>query len=445
MPNDLGRETGLLRDLVEHLELRPRPSGRITREFLRREGLGHVRRKDDVIVCIRAPAHRALADLADCLISRLPDMERGAVYSNIETELLNFLEGYVGCERSAIGSQDSRNLVDHFKQWFADRASLRHVFIPCMISRVPAPRFEIGPVTFEHIDHIAESDFYPLGASTDQAHQLGFGRLLKWMRDGGSYWLARVAVHDCEQERSQALAELTVDLAIVALQLAAPDFHTRTMARLDVRRGPSEKCTWSVSDGQYDFGWTSREPGMPIGPGTLPEILRTASRGLSAVGNVVRSFASGSFRLPILERAWCDAAYWFNQALAESIDTIAIVKLETALEVLLGEEANSGSGARILKILGAFFDLEPNDPISASSLLTAKKLSQNIAENRSRILHGTWSTLKPRSINRVGMEDFVNNVLRISVIELDAYARSVNAPDDIDEFLNWVRLRKERL
>ena len=59
----------------------------------------------------------------------------------------------------------------------------------------------------------------------------------------------------------------------------------------------------------------------------------------TAVGNVVRSFASGSFRLPVLERAWCDAAYWLHQALAESIDAIAIAKLETSLEVLLRRRA----------------------------------------------------------------------------------------------------------
>jgi phage terminase Nu1 subunit (DNA packaging protein) len=51
-------------------------------------------------------------------------------------------------------------------------------------------------------------------------------------------WLARVAVEGCEQKRAEELAELAVDLAIVALQLAAPQYDTRSMARLDARRGP---------------------------------------------------------------------------------------------------------------------------------------------------------------------------------------------------------------
>jgi hypothetical protein len=70
---------------------------------------------------------------------------------------------------------------------------------------------------------------------------------------------------------------------------------------------------------------------------------------------MVRSFTSGTFRLPLLEQAWCDAAYWLHEALAEQIDAIAIAKLETALEVLLRAENNSGSNQRLLAILKTFF------------------------------------------------------------------------------------------
>ena len=45
-------------------------------------------------------------------------------------------------------------------QWFADRAIPRRIFVPCVISRTPAPRFEIGPVAFEFVDNLATSDLY---------------------------------------------------------------------------------------------------------------------------------------------------------------------------------------------------------------------------------------------------------------------------------------------
>ena len=156
----------------------------------------------------------------------------------------------------------------------------------------------------------------------------------------------------------------------------------------------------------------------------------------------MRSFASGSFRLPVLERAWCDAAYWLHQALAKSIDNIAIAKLETVLEVLLRAGSSRGSEKRMLEILSAFFDLEPNDPITPGSLLSSREFARKVVRDRSRILHGTWSTLHARGIDRAGMEGFVVTVLRKAVIELEAYAHSAGPADDIDEFLGWVRQRK---
>jgi hypothetical protein len=438
MPESLAREIGLLRTLATHLERRPRPFERLTQELLRREGLGHVREKAGGIISIRMPGHHAFTELTDCLLDRLPAMERGAIYADIQTELFNFIEDYVGREPSTVGSKDAEVLVAHFEKWFADKTPPRRVFVPCVISRTPAPRFEIGPVTFEFIDRVTTSDFHPRGGGDAALDRRGFDDLVRWMRERDADWLARVSVDCCEQKRAEEIAELAVDLVIVALQLAAPYLDTRTMAR----RGTSQKRTLSEADGYHSAGWTRKEPGMAIGGGTLPDILQKAAPIFTAVGNVVRSFASGSFRLPVLERAWCDAAYWLHQALAESIDTIAIAKLETALEVLLRAESSRGSEQRMLEILSAFFDLGPDDPIAPGSPLSARQFARNVVRDRSRILHGTWSTLNARGIDRSGMEGFVVTVLRTAVIELEAYAHSAGPADDIDEFLSWVRQQK---
>lgn len=134
--------------------------------------------------------------------------------------------------------------------------------------------------------------------------------------------------------------------------------------------------------------------------------------------------------------------YWLHQALAEPIGTIAIAKLETALEVLLHTESSRGSQRRMLQILSVFFDLGPDDPIAPRATLSAQQFARNVVRDRSRILHGTWSTLNARGIDRAGMEVFVATVLRTAVIELEAYAHSACPIDDIDEFLSWVRQRK---
>jgi hypothetical protein len=442
MPESLAREIGLLRTLVIHLERRPLAFEGVTQALLRREGLGHVREEAGGVITIRIPGHHAFTELTDCLLDRLPSMERGAIYSDIQTELFNFIEQYVGREPPSVGSKEAEALVAHFEKWFADKALPRRVFVPCVISRTPAPSFEIGPVMFEFVDRVVVSSFYPQGNGDTALDRRGFDDLVRWMREQDADWLARVSVDGCEQKRAEEIAELAVDLVIVGLQLAAPYLDTRTMARLDARRGTSQKRTLSEAGGYHSIGWRRKEPGMAIGQGTLPEILRKAAPIFIAVGNVVRSFAAGSFRLPALERAWCDAAYWFHQALAESIDTIAIAKLETALEVLLRSESSKGSERRMFEILGAFFGLGPDDPIAPGATLTARQFARNVVRDRSRILHGTWSTLNSRGIDRAGMEGFVVTVLRTAVIELEAYIQSSGRADDIDEFLIWVEQRR---
>lgn len=438
MSETQAREIGLLRTIASHFEQRPLPLERVTQEFLLKEGLGHVRQKTGSLMSIRMPGHQAFADLTDCLLDRLPAMERGSTYSDVQTELFSFMESYVGREPSTIGRGDAEMLIAHFRRWFEGKASSRRVFVPCLITRTMAPRFEVGPVTFEFIDRVKTSDFWPRGDDAVVDRQ-GFNDVLDWMRDGHADWLARVSVEGCEQRRAEEIAELAVDLAIVALQLAAPFLGTNSMVRLDARRGTSQKRTLSEADGYHSAGWTRKEPGLSIGRGTLEDILRKTAPIIMAVGNVVRSFASGSFRLPTLERAWCDAAYWLHQAMADSIDSIAIAKLETALEVLLRSESTRGSEQRMLEILNAFFGLRPDDAINPGAMISARQFSRRIVRDRSRILHGTWSTLNARGLNRPGMEGFVISVVRTAVVELDAYAHSPEPIDSIDEFLSWVK------
>ena len=442
MLRSLSQEIGLLRSLASHLERKLLSFDMVTKELIRTKGLGHVREEAGGIISIRQPGHHAFTELTACLLDRFPSVERGATYTDIQTELFNFIENLVGREPSNVGKKDADALVTHFEKWFANNSSTWRVFVPCLISRTSEPRFEIGPVTFEFIDRVAASDFYPRGGENTAVDRDGFDRLLQWMREWDANWLARVSVDGCERKRAEEIAELAVDLVIVALQLAAPNFDTRTMARLDARRGTSEKRTLSEAGGHYGASWTRKEPGLAIGAGTLPDILKKAAPIFIAVGNVVRSFASGSFRFWVLERAWCDAAYWLHQALAESIDTIAIAKLETALEVLLHTESSKGSQQRMLEILGAFFGLELDDPVVPGSLLSARQFVRNVVRDRSRILHGTWSTLNARGIDRAGMEGFVVSVLRTAVTELEAYANSSSPADDIDEFLGWVQQRR---
>jgi hypothetical protein len=126
----------------------------------------------------------------------------------------------------------------------------------------------------------------------------------------------------------------------------------------------------------------------------------------------VSSFVTGHFCLSNLETAWCDAGYWLHEALAEPIDSIAIAKLETAVEVLVRAESTARSKRRRLTTLNTFYGLAPDDPIAQGSPVTAKQFAQAVAGERSQILHGTRSTLNSQlSSNRVGLEHFVMTVI----------------------------------
>lgn len=444
MPESFAREIGLLRTLAANIERRSLPFEQVTQAFLQKEGLGRVHERAGGITSIRMPGHQAFSELADCILDHLPTLDRGLTYADVQTELFAFIEGYVSHEPASVGSKDVEALLAHFQSWFAGKASSWRIFVPCLLARTPAPRFAVGPVTFEFIDRVITSDFYPKQAGKAGLDHSGFDDLLGWMRENEADWLARISVDSCEQQRAEEIGELAVDLAIVALQLSAPSLGTNTMGRLDARRGTSEKRTMAETGGYYNAGWTRKQPGLPIGPGTLEVILQKAAPVFTAVGNIVYSFASGSFRLPVLERAWCDAAYWLHQALVESLETIAIAKLETALEVLVGSESTKGSERRMLQIVAAFFGLEADDPIYAGSPLNAQQFARRVVRDRSRILHGTWSTLGARGFDRAGMEGFVITTIRTAAVQLEAYAHSTNPADNVDDFLRWVR-EKERL
>jgi hypothetical protein len=132
-----------------------------------------------------------------------------------------------------------------------------------------------------------------------------------------------------------------------------------------------------------------------------------------------------------------------HEALAEVSDAIAYAKLETALEVLARAENTSGSQTRIELILNAFYGLNPMDKLTPESKTTAKQFAKEIVQDRSRILHGTSSTLQPSTgINRERMEKFTIEVIRRVALELEEYATTTAPKDDIGSLLLWVRSKR---
>ncbi len=427
MEAQLGREIGLLRTITKNLVSEPALGG-----------MGESTR-------ILPVGHAAFADLSTAIVDRIPAIGRGANFIVFDSKLLDYVaDHFLGRKPEDVGAEDAVALLLHCEDWFAGVANACIVFVPCVITRLAAPRFSVGPVVFIYIDHVPQSEFYPPRDANDACPCEDVDRLLKLMRDNRACWLACAPVEGCEPQRAIEIGSLAVDLAIGALQLAWFNSSTRSMSRLDSRRGAADKITVSKVGSRYNSEWMNMDAGMGVGPGILADIFDRHNEVIEAIGNCVRSFATGQFRLPTTEQAWCDAAYWLHDALAEPVDSISIAKLETALEVLLRSENRSGSLSRVLIAIDLFLGLKPDDTIIHNSPVTAKQFAMAVVSDRSKILHGTLPTLNSRlARNRAAVEAFVIAVVRRAVLELDAYAGSARPEDNIDDFLSWVRQRRD--
>jgi hypothetical protein len=391
------------------------------------------------IVIFTRDARDAFDNLTEALVKECPGLDRGIAFRRIRREIFNMIESHIGSDPALLLSNDVMVLVAQLGKWFQHEAEPREVFVPCAISPWPAPQFTIGPARFIYVDDVPRADFYPPHANS--MRRSDFDKMLERMKSERAHWLAQISVEGCDRERGEEIGALAADLAIVTLQLALPtSWNTRTMSRLDARRGGANSQTLSRTATTDCGGYSAHDAGITIGQGTMQDILLNCAPLVDAVGKCVTAFANGRFTLLRLEQAWCDAAYWYHEALAERIDSIAIAKLETSLEVLLRSTNTKRSQSRIRSVLDTFFNLKPEDPIVTGSPTTADKFAKSIVEDRSKVLHGIMSTLQPHiGIDRDGLEEFVASVLRRAVIELAGYKFSLAPQDEIEAFLEWVK------
>lgn len=434
-------ELGFLRQIVRNLAQRDHQLGPLSQVSLTASGLARGKIAPAGLVGILPAGISALEKLTDLIFASSPNIERGTNYSSFQEELFSLiLSTFLGRDASGIESTDLLDLRQKLNEWFLARAARRLVFVPCMISPWPSPSFHVGPVKFTFLE-----EFQRAQAASPQAEDfrdLHLNSLLEEMQREHSHWMAEVEIDGCDVNRATEIANLAVDLAITGLQLVAP-YLTKGMARLFDRRGTGQIVTVHKSNERYSGGWSRVDPGTSIGPNYLAKIVYDARITIESVGTRVRSFATGNYSLPVIERAWCDAAYWLHQGIAEAIDSIAVTKLETAIEILLHAENSKGSERRMLLALDTFFALKPNDLVAPNSQTTAKEFAKGLVRDRSRILHGTWSTLNTRlAASRESLEHVAMVMIRSSAIELDLYLKSGSPNDDVEAFLSWVAARR---
>jgi len=435
-------EIDLLRNIVSRLDSAQLAPGVVTSTHLNE--LPFLKAKLSVsgeMIGIRKEAGEFAYDLADKIFADSSFYRRGTTFDALFNELSDIIiESFWGQSIDRIDASDVAFVEARTEDWFRAHATTHRLYVPCILSPRPAPSFNVGPISFRHIDDFAAQECPVVGEFFDTA----FKRVFETMAQRSAAWMATVEVHFSTKERAWELGELAVDIALAGIQLVVPISYSQNMARTTARTIPRLREMVSFSDGVVSTGGSNQQPGLAMGQGLFEAYLTQGNGVIKAVGPRVSTFLSGSGPLPTLEQAWADAAYWFHEGLAEPLDTIAVPKLETAIEVLLRAESSTGSERRLLHAIRTFYGLKSDQFINPQSHITVKQFAKGFVRDRSRILHGTRSTLASHlRDSRPSLTVLVHGLLANYVLELDHYASTPGVSDRLDDFLTWVENRRE--
>lgn len=385
---------------------------------------------------------RAITNLTVKMRSDSLRFLRGITFSALADAITNKVIEQFGAPGAApVSDEATVKFEADIAAWFEREAHSRQYFIACSIIPDRAPPFSIGPVTFVHANDFTG---HSLGMQPDNAiSQLTLDGLGRDMAVAGASWIAIVEIDGCHPSRSSELADLSVDVAIAAIQLAIPKNFSDRMARITARSFPAWRTNISRSGGQLHGGLHNTRPALGLPPAQFEYFIANAKATFSGAGTCLAAFISGSGVLPVLKQAWSDAAYWFHEALAEPLDTIATAKLETSVEVLLRAEKTSGSSTRMRKAFKATYGLTGKDPISPNSVVSVDQFIKSVVGARSQVLHGTYSTLMQELVaERNDLTAVVWRLLVKYAESIELYSAEASATDEIDEFLKWMESKR---
>lgn len=431
------RQLMLLRETVAGLDEYQFKEGTVSDSDIESIPLGMSRlTPSGLAIGIRKDAISCFVSLVDDILTYDSEIRHGTTYENIKEIIFEILiKEFYDKRRSEINLQDLHNILEYIKEWFLSERSSYELYIPCSISPYSAASFYIGPVKFVAFSAFSKGE---LSGMEEQFNHIFGDTLVRW-ENAGANWVAIVTVEKVVQKRAWELGELAVDIALASLQLVTPLSAMQHVARINSRFLSGFRELISNSPKGFSTESTALQAGRSLGPGGLEGYIAKGKLILDAAGKRISGFISSENKVPKLEGAWVDAAYWFSEGVAELLDTVAVTKLETAIEILLCAQSSKGSETRILSALKGFYGLNDNDLISNKSSVTVKQFAKGLVSSRSRILHGTLSTLKHHArADRNSLTELGHAMLLSFVVKLDQYSSLANPVDSQDEFINWV-------
>lgn len=437
----LSQRIGLLRRIVKNIVVKPLSAGPVPVDLLTRHGLARARIGAGGIYGVTPIGLAHFTALADSFFENPPIAGRGTQYTTFSYELFGMILGeFSDRDPSDIAGADVILLQNNLARWFADRAATRTVCVPCVISRTRSPRFSVGPISFVFLDEFADSEAYRSADSLGRQARVQIDSFVARIREEGASWIALIEVANCDDERAFEIAGIAADLAIAALQMAVGHPSAKSMSSLGSYRGPSCQWTLSISEDGPAASFANRDPGLVLDSGRLATLVEQALPFFHAFGNRLQGLISGSYKLPRLERGFCDAAYWLHQGLMESVGPVAVTNLEAAIEVLFWANSSKNARPRIVNAAESLLGLRGDDLIGPEAPLTLAAFVKRVIQDRSRILHGAEPTLASRlDWTREYLEPLVSMLLEATALQLDRYLQSESPRDDMDAFLSWAK------
>ena len=384
----------------------------------------------------------AISELASLLHRQSERYRRGTDFASLRLELANRIIALFGAKEEALSAPDVARIQDDIATWFAGTAVRRIHYVPCTIIPYEANQFTVGPIRFIH-----EKKFLEERPKSNAACDLAYETVLKALQERHACWVATVTVENAEEKRSLELADLSVDIALSGLHLVLPQDVSQRMSRINGRTWPAwSSLLFTTSDQNTHSGISNSQPGLTMHPESFNLLINGHQLILDSVGRRISSFLNLNTPFNGLERSWCDAAYWLHEALSEPLDTIALAKFETAIEILLCAGSSQMSEARIRTAFSAFLGLKKDDVLSPDSQVTVKDFSKSIVKARSRVLHGTWSTLtNEMSVSRKDVTALTLHFVRAFTSHLDLYLNTNPAnADKVEAFLDWIAEQRAR-
>lgn len=382
-----------------------------------------------------------------------------------------------GRSTTSLGNADLDHLQKTIEDWFAAQNTVRRHVVPCTLFPFPTNSFSIGPVTFCHVQAfpseefgVPQAEFWPkpsprwkrwlrnvwaaIREKPVAAEKLGGFRFEHFLDFAGSRqapWMALINVFGRAPAESTRAADLAADVALAAIQIVSPGEDMRQLARATGRAAP----VWRVdvlqtSPDSHSTNSTNQMPALARGPDLIANHLASAKPAFESMGRRLDGYLTAASPLPELNAAWCNAAYWYHEALAETLDTVAVAKLETAIEVLFRAENMSGSKRRLLESFDAIFGLGRNDYLDTAKTVSVEQIVVAITTARSRILHGTWPTLHndlPTQPGRLttnyrDVETLARMLLLNFSMQLDAYQSDGQTDDSTEAFMSWIKAQR---